>query len=132
MVASAVGRDIDLHLPRFRMESEFSLAETLKDMGMPIAFDPGGANFTGIVAREAQEANLFISAVIHKAFVSVEETGTEAAAATAVIVDDGTGLPDEPSPPPVPFRADRPFIVVIRDDPTDAILFVGRVLNPVE
>jgi len=91
-------------------------------MGMPIAFSPDEADFSGMTGNR----ELFISNVIHKAFVAVDEAGTEAAAATAVIVGT-TSIPVEP---PVEVTIDRPFIFLIRDIETGAILFVGRVLNP--
>ena len=90
-------------------------------MGMPVAFNPLLADFSGIAGTR----ELFISDVIHKAFVSVDEEGTEAAAATGVIV--GTiSIP----PNPIPVAIDKPFIFLIRDIKTGEILFVGRVLDP--
>jgi serpin B len=111
---------VTLTMPKFEFDSEFSLADTLAGMGMPIAFS-GAADFSGMTGSP----DLFISEVIHKAFVSVDEAGTEAAAATAVIMrmSAAPGLPVE-------VTIDHPFIFLIRDIETDAILFVGRVLNP--
>jgi serpin B len=88
---------------------------------MKDAFDPSAADFSGMTEKN----DLFISAVIHKAFVAVDEKGTEAAAATAVIMETS-------SAPMIDVRLtiDRPFIFIIRDLPTGQILFVGRVLNP--
>jgi serpin B len=112
---------VALTMPQFEFDSEFRLAGTLADMGMPVAFS-GGADFSGMTGNR----ELFISEVVHKAFVSVDEAGTEAAAATAVVMA-GSG----PEPPvPVEVTIDRPFIFLIRDIETGAILFVGRVLNP--
>jgi len=91
-------------------------------MGMPAAFDPSTADFSGITGIE----ELFISAVVHKAFVSVDEAGTEAAGATAIIVGT-TGVSPLPS---ASFRADHPFLFLIRDVRTGTILFVGRVVDP--
>ena len=85
------------------------------------AFLPGVADFTGICAT----VPLFISAVLHKAFISVNEAGTEAAAATAVVVAPGTDVPDQAT-----VVVDRPFLLVIRDQPTGALLFVGRMVDP--
>lgn len=113
-------RQVTLRLPRFKIESEFSLAETLAAMGMPAAFS-SEADFSGMDGAR----NLFISDVVHKAFVSVDESGTEAAAATAVI-ERASAMPQQP----VEVTVDRPFIFVIRDIQTGAILFVGRVVNP--
>jgi serpin B len=111
---------VTLTMPKFEFDSEFSLKDTLAQMGMPVAFS-GGADFSGMTGNR----ELSISDVVHKAFVAVDEAGTEAAAATAVIV----GLTAVPEPP-VEVTIDRPFIFLIRDIETGAILFVGRVLNP--
>jgi serpin B len=112
---------VTVTMPRFEFESQFSLKDTLSDMGMPIAFSPAEADFSGMTVNR----ELFISDVVHKAFVAVDEAGTEAAAATAVIMDY-RAVPE----PPVEVTIDRPFIFLIRDIETGAILFVGRVLNP--
>jgi len=112
--------EVTLTMPKFEFDSEFSLTDTLAGMGMPIAFS-GAADFSGMTGSP----DLFISEVIHKAFVSVDEAGTEAAAATAVIMPE-SGPPEHP----VEFTIDRPFIFLIRDIETGAILFVGRVMNP--
>jgi serpin B len=111
---------VTLTMPQFEFDSEFSLNDTLADMGMPIAFS-GDADFSGMTGNR----DLFISDVIHKAFVAVDEAGTEAAAATAVIMPE-SGPPD----PTVAVTIDRPFIFLIRDIETGAILFAGRVMNP--
>jgi serpin B len=110
---------VSVYLPRFKMTSKFKLAETLAGMGMPTAFT-GKADFSGIDGTK----ELFISAVEHKAYVAVDESGTEAAAATAVVMKRG-GPPRGKL-----FRADRPFLFLIRDAKTGCILFVGRVLDP--
>jgi len=112
--------EVALMMPQFEFDSEFSLKDTLAEMGMPIAFS-SGADFSGMTG----DPELFISDVVHKAFVAVDEAGTEAAAATAVIMDL-TAVPE----PPVEVTLDRPFIFLIRDIDTGAVLFVGRVLNP--
>ncbi|MCL0097983.1 serpin family protein [Dehalococcoidia bacterium] len=112
---------VKLAMPRFEFDSSFTLRRTLAAMGMPDAFLPEKADFSGMTGNR----DLFIEDVIHKAFVSVDEAGTEAAAATAVVV----GITAAP-PPPVEVTIDRPFIFLIRDIETGAILFVGRVLNP--
>jgi len=113
-----------LTMPRFEFESQFSLNDTLSNMGMPIAFSPYEADFSGMNGGLGTE-RLFISDVVHKAFVAVDEAGTEAAAATAVIMSLAA-VPE----PPVEVTIDRPFVFLIRDIETGAILFVGRVLNP--
>jgi serpin B len=110
---------VNLTMPRFEMTSEFSLTEALSALGMPLAFTDA-ADFSGIDGTD----ELFISDVIHKSFVSVDEEGTEAAAATAVIAATGSAQ----EPPEV--RIDRPFIFLIRDIETGTLLFVGRTLNP--
>jgi serpin B len=113
---------VTLTMPKFEFDSEFSLKDTLAGMGMRDAFSPDDADFSGMTDNR----ELFISDVVHKAFVAVDEAGTEAAAATAVIV----GTTSAPGEPPVEVTIDRPFIFLIRDIETGAILFVGRVLNP--
>jgi serpin B len=111
---------VALTMPRFEFDSEFDLNDTLADMGMPIAFTEN-ADFSGMTGKP----ELFISDVVHKAFVAVDEAGTEAAAATAVEMAL-TSIP----PPPVEVTIDHPFIFLIRDIETGTILFIGRVLNP--
>ncbi len=114
-------RDITLTMPRFEFESEFMLGQTLAKMGMSDAFS-GVADFSGIT----DVSELWISAVVHKAFVSVNEEGTEAAAATGMVMLASARLDREP----VVLALDRPFIFLIRDEPTGAILFLGRVMDP--
>jgi serpin B len=109
-----------LSMPKFDFESSFDLGETLAAMGMPDAFFSGVADFSGMTGSP----ELFISAVVHKAFISVDEEGTEAAAATGVAM--ATSAP----PGPVELTIDRPFVFLIRDYETGAVLFVGRVMNP--
>jgi serpin B len=111
-------------LPKFKSTSEFSLADTLKSLGMTDAFIYGQADFSGMDGRK----DLFIGAVVHKAFVEVNEEGTEAAAATAVLMGFG-GAPTNPRPIPV-FRADHPFLFLIRDNRSGGVLFLGRVMDP--
>jgi serpin B len=111
-----------LTMPKFEFESEFKMKDTLSAMGMPAAFS-GGADFSGMTGAR----DLYIDQVIHKAFVSVDESGTEAAAATAVDMKL-TSAPAEP----VKVTIDHPFIFLIRDIETGTILFIGRVLNPVK
>jgi serpin B len=117
-------REVALIMPKFEVESDFSLADALAALGMPVAFSPD-ADFSGMDGTY----DLFISDVIHKAFVSVDEAGTEAAAATAVIMEAEAALEEEE---PIEVTVDRPFIFIIRDIETEAILFVGRVVNPGE
>jgi serpin B len=114
-------REVEVALPRFKTTAEFSLGDTLVAMGMTDAFDSGRADFSGMTGTK----DLFISAVVHKAFVEVNEEGTEAAAATAVVARM-TAVAE----PPPEFRADHPFLFLIRDTKTGAILFLGRILDP--
>jgi len=111
-----------LSLPRFTMTQQFELSKTLAAMGMPQAFE-AQANFSGMSAN----SGLKISAAIHKAFVDVNETGTEAAAATSIIMV-ATSMRQEA--PPIVFNADHPFLFMIRDMKSGSILFVGRVADP--
>jgi serpin B len=119
--------DTSVYLPKFRLESKFMLADTLKEMGMLLAFYKYNADFSGM-ADFPSNTHLYISKVIHKAFVDVYEEGTEAAAATAInMVEYGSyGLPPEPKV----FRADHPFIFLIKDNKSGAILFLGRYVKP--
>ena len=120
MVNNLEQRQVALAMPKFEFESAFKLKPALAAMGMPVAFSDS-ADFSGMTGvRE-----LYISEVVHKAFVSVDEAGTEAAAATAVIMKLTALLPD-----PVEVTVNRPFIFLIRDIETDAILFLGRVIDP--
>ncbi len=105
---------IALTMPLFELESEFSLDKTLAEMGMPDAFG-AGADFSGMTGTR----ELWVSEVVHKAFVSVDEEGT-AAAATAVVVQESG---------PTRVTVDRPFIFLIRDRATGSVLFLGRVMN---
>ena len=113
---------VELSMPKFEFEADLSLADTLAAMGMPAAFG-GAADFSGMTG----DRELFVSDVIHKAFVSVDESGTEAAAATAVIMKRLAIME-----PQVQVTIDRPFLFLIRDIETNAILFVGRVVSIAE
>jgi serpin B len=115
-------REVVVFLPKFRMTSEFRLDKRLVSMGMVDAFNDARANFAGMDGRNDW---LYIAAVIHKAFVDVNEEGTEAAAATAVVMR----AKSMPTPPPV-FRADHPFLFLIQETRTGTILFVGRLADP--
>jgi serpin B len=111
-----------LTLPRFTYESAFGLNDALGALGMTDAFDPARADFSGMDGNR----DLYIGNVVHKAFVAVDENGTEAAAATAVIMEAMSALVGEP----IVFTVDRPFLYLIRDMRTGGILFVGRVVAP--
>jgi len=112
---------VALTMPKFSFTSSYQLKDVLSGMGMPLAFDDEQADLSGIDGRR----DLFIRDVVHKAFVAVDEAGTEAAASTAVII-----APTAMLMPDVELTIDRPFFFVIRDVPTDSILFVGRVVDP--
>jgi serpin B len=117
--------EVAVSLPKWKMTSAFSLAETLKTLGMRKVFAPGEADLSGM--NDGREP-LYVSAVVHQAFVDVTEEGTEAAAATGAAVES---LSAPFSPPMRPeFRADHPFIFAISDVRTGTILFLGRVVTP--
>ena len=119
IIGSLQNSFIALTMPKFSFDSSFSLKFALSALGMPIAFDPNQADFSGITGN----TDLHISDVVHKAFVAVDEEGTEAAAATGVIIGIAAA-------PQTTLTIDRPFVFLIRDIKTGTIIFVGRVLNP--
>ncbi len=123
IVKSVSYKRVALSMPKYKFEASFMLADALTKLGMRDAFVFGPADFSGMDGTR----NLYIGQVVHKAFVAVDEAGTEAAAATAVIMPAGAMAES-----PVVVTIDRPFVFLIRDDATGAILFVGRVLNPAE
>lgn len=119
IVAGLGGEKVELRFPKFEIETSATLNEPLAALGMDRAFDPATADFSGIT----REAALFISAVAHQANIDVDENGTTAAAATAVVMEvSGVAEPA--------IRVDRPFLFALRDVPTGAILFLGRVMDP--
>ena len=120
VIGDLVFQKVALTMPKFEFDSSFGLVDTLAGMGMPIAFSTA-ADFSGMTGNR----ELFIGDVVHKAFVSVDEAGTEAAAATAVIMEL-TAAPQ----PPLEVTVDRPFIFFIRDIETGTVLFAGRVMDP--
>ncbi len=119
-LGKASEQEVDVSLPKFKVTSEFELAGRLAALGMKKAFVPGQADFSGMNGRE----DLYLSAVVHKAFVDVNEEGTEAAAAT------GVGIVRLALPQRQVFRADHPFVFLIRDTRNGDVLFLGRVVNP--
>lgn len=125
LVGNLTDQEGTVHLPRFRMEWGKVLNETLKAMGMEDAFIPGAADFTGL-SDQAMERGLFVSKVKQKSYVDVDEEGTEAAGVTVVEIRE-TSVPDRFS-----FRADRPFLFVIRERFSETILFAGLYLTPPE
>lgn len=123
-LARLSSRLVEVHLPRFRLETRYALEETLPGMGMADAFDSNRADFSRMDGRRG----LFIGLVAHKAFVEVNEKGTTAAAATGVMMP--TALIRPASEAPVVFRADHPFLFLIRDSRTGGVLFMGRLARP--
>jgi serine protease inhibitor len=111
---------VHVSVPRFKLETELILREPLQNMGMMTAFNPYEADFSGL-----SQERLGITDIIHKAYIDVYEEGTEAAAATGIIVGT-TSL----GPPPIVFRADHPFVFLIRDTRSGSILFLGTLYNP--
>ena len=116
-----------LTLPRFTMTRQFELSGVLSRMGMPQAFG-NAANFSGMTGKP----EFSISAAIHKAYIDANEQGTEAAAATSTMFQALAMRRGIPQPPPIVFRADHPFLFLIRDTRSGSILFMGRVANPAE
>ncbi len=116
-------KEIDVWFPKFELTAKFSLKTVLKSLGMTDAFAPGKADFSAM----ANGKDIFLSTVLHKAYVKVNEKGTEAAAATGGVIGI-TSIPEKP----LKFRADHPFIFLIRDNQTKSILFMGRITNPKE
>jgi serpin B len=115
---SMVETNLDIYIPKFKVESKYTLDEYLKSLGMNQSFSPS-ADFSGITT----EWDLFIDRVLHKSYIEVNEEGTEAAAATAVIVSTiGIDIP-----PRIVFDCDHPFIFIIQHIQTDTILFIGIV-----
>ena len=109
---------VDVYMPKFKFETKYFMAQDLAEMGMPSAFT-GEADFSGMTGKR----DLYISQVIHQAFVEVNEEGTEAAAATAAIMEEGAVMSKV-------FRADHPFIFIIQQKDTGNILFLGKVVDP--
>lgn len=116
------GTKVALTMPKFEFRTQAGLNDILKALGMTSAFDPLTADFSGMTAQE----KLYISDVIHEAYIAVDEEGTEAAAATAVIMASA----DTATIRLVELTIDRPFIFAVRDRETGAILFLGRVTDP--
>ena len=115
---------VTVYMPKFTLNTKYILNDNLVFMGMPTAFSPNNANFSGIT--DIRVHPLFISIVIHQAFVKVDEKGTEAAAATGIGMSEATSV----GPPPIVFRADHPFMFLIYDNHTGLILFMGQVVDP--
>lgn len=113
---------VKVAIPKFKTTSRFQLAKTLQDLGMHAAFAPRTADFSAI---SRDEEDLFLQDVLHKSYIDVDEKGTEAAAATGVVMRTTAAHPEDPEE----FTADHPFLFLIRDQHSDNILFMGRVVN---
>jgi serpin B len=113
---------VDLQMPKFDYETTISANDALAILGMSNAFDPNSADFSGITEAE----KLYISEVLHKATITVDEDGTEAAAATAIVMKATSIEIGEP----ITLTIDRPFLYIIQHEPTGSILFMGRVITP--
>ena len=113
---------VEINLPKFTMETKYNLRNILIEMGMPTPFTPS-ADFSGMTGIQ----DLFIDSVIHQGFIEVNEQGTEAAAATAVTMTMSAG-PDQS----IVFNADHPFLYLIQHKETETILFMGKVVDPLE
>ncbi len=123
--------DLELYLPKFKIEPPAAhLGKILTELGLTSTFDipPGSANFDGIAAKTPEEY-LFLSEVIHKTFIAVDEKGTEAAAATALLMLAGSAAMPDP-PKPIEVRVDRPFLFAVQHVPTKTLLFLGKVADP--
>lgn len=120
ILASPKPAQVGLVLPKWTFRTEAPLGDALKALGMTLPFEPGGADFSAMTT----EADLYISAVLHQAFIAVDEEGTEAAAATAVVIGETS------APQLTPVVVDRPFLFVIHDVEHGTPLFVGRVSDP--
>lgn len=121
LVEAVASERIALTLPKFSFDARFQLSNTLAEMGMPDAFSPQEADLSGMAGNR----DLYIQDILHKAFIAVDEAGTEAAAATGVVI----GVTSAPADPRE-VTVDHPFIFIIRDNASGALLFVGRVTNP--
>lgn len=121
-LAQRQSHTVDLSMPKFKLESDFRLVDALSALGMPAAFQPDQADFSGMDGRR----DLYIGAALHKAYVNVDEAGTEAAAATAVIMGLTAVLPEQP----VVMTINRPFLFLIREVQSGTVLFVGQVTMP--
>lgn len=127
-VAALGETNVIVTLPKFKFDSSFSLADSLKELGMTDAFDKHLADFRDIA--DPLDEKLVISKVLHKTLIDVNEEGTEAAGATAVVMIGVTSACYCPPPPPKEFRADHPFLFALRDRHSGSLLFLGRVTDP--
>ncbi|NHH98087.1 hypothetical protein DYY66_1523 [Candidatus Nitrosotalea sp. FS] len=117
-------REVSVHMPKFMLHTAYKLKDNLSEMGMASAFDPNIADFSGITGTQ----DLYVDNVYHKAFVDVNEKGTEAAAATAIVMM--TVMGENAGVQPLEFNADHPFVFLIYDNQTGLVLFAGQVVDP--
>jgi serpin B len=122
LMTELTNQPVTLTLPRFKIETGTKLVGLLQALGMTSAFISGVADFSGMDGTRT----LYIQHIFHDAFIDVAENGTKAAGSTGVVMGTGAAAP----PTGLPVNANRPFIYFLRDDPTGAILFMGRVQNP--
>jgi len=123
ILSATSSAQLDVAIPKFKIEANVEMKEVLIEMGMADLFDSKQADLSGISGQK----DLFVSDVVHKTFIDVNEEGCEAAAATAMLL---LGNCFNPNPPPPPFVADHPFIYLIRDNRTRTVLFIGKFTSP--
>ena len=121
---------VALAMPRFKISFMANLKEVFKQLGLSEAFDERRADFSGMTGRPASEGSLRIDEIVHRAVIDVMEDGTEAAAATAVIMAPKAAPHPQQPPQPEPFRVDHPFLYFIADRASGAVLFEGRIVDP--
>jgi serpin B len=126
---TAPAKLVALTLPRFKTSLDAALVPVFKQLGMALAFSDQ-ADFSGMAGRPASEGSLKIDAILHRAVMDVMEEGTEAAAATAVVMFPTAAARPERPKEPEPFHVDHPFLFFIADRTTGAILFAGRIIDP--
>ena len=119
--------EIEISIPKFEMKTNYDLTDPLAGMGMPNAFSKAAANLTGVADITTLPGNIYVSKAVQDAYVKVNEEGTEAAAVTTIVM----AVESEPPPPPR-FVADHPFIFLIQDDESGAVLFMGKVMDPTQ
>ncbi len=117
-------------LPKFKFDTSYSLVESLSQLGISKAFDRTSADFSNIAVDDLNNSMLYISDIIHKAYIDVNEEGTEAAAATAVIMMDVASAVPSEVPETINFIANRPFVFIIQDNKSGNILFMGKIADP--
>jgi serpin B len=125
-VRTAPFKRVELALPRFKATYKTELVGPFQQSGLTLPFDRRRADFSGMTGRPASQGGLMIGQIVHRAVIEVEEEGTEAAAATAIVMVPTAAMPVTPEP----FRVDRPFLFYLGDDSTGAILFQGRINDP--